>query len=166
MKKKGFTLIEIIIYIGILSLVVVSLFTFSTSISSVRAHTYVSQEVNANMRTALQLIQQKIRSASGVNIGSSVLTTHPGVLSLAMSDPSKNPTVIDSISGRIRITEGSGIPVFITSRDSNVSSLVFSLVPSGTHETIWTEIKIEPIQQTSVDFVYPYKIMFTTNVRQ
>ncbi len=77
-KNKGFTLVELIIYIAIISIVVVGFITFTLSIINSRNKNYVVQEVQANTRTAFKLISQEILLAEGVNIGSSVFDSDPG----------------------------------------------------------------------------------------
>ena len=75
---SAFTLIELIIYLAIISGIAVSFVYFSISITNTRAKTYVVQEVHANARTALELIAQRIRASQGVNLtnsGNNILTS-------------------------------------------------------------------------------------------
>ena len=65
-KNTGFTLIEILIYIAITSLVTVGFITFILSITSSSSKSYVVSEVNANARMALDIIASKIRTTSDV----------------------------------------------------------------------------------------------------
>ena len=144
-RDAGFTLIEVLIYIAIIGAVVGSFVMFSLAISSSRNKTYVAQEVQANARTAQELISQRIRAATGVNVVASTFGLDPGVLSLAMADPTKNPTVInlDQNDGVLLITEGAASPVAITSDEVNVTNLVFGdLTSSGARANIRIEITV------------------------
>ena len=123
---KGFTLIEIIIYIAILGTIASSFIFFSVSVSESRNKTYVVQEVHANTRMALEIISQKIRMANGVNIASSTFGTDPGRLFLSMASSTLNPTIIDLSrdDGILRIIEGTSstplqFEVGSTSTDEN-----------------------------------------------
>ena len=132
-NRKGFTLIETLIYVAIVALVSTGLMKFSMSMTSVRNKTYVVQEVHSNMRDAMTLITKKIQEANAINVGSSTFDTDPGVLSLAMSDAGKNPTIIslDQDNGRLEITEGTSDSVYITTHEVKVSNLQFTDVSIG-----------------------------------
>ena len=124
--RTGFTLVETIIYIAILGMVASSFIFFSLSVSGSRNKTYVVQEVQANARTAFEMISQKIRAAEGVNTASSMFGIDPGRLSLIMASSSLNPTIIDLSrdDGVLRIIEGtSSVPLQFeagsTSTDEN-----------------------------------------------
>lgn len=144
--QKGFSLIELIIYLAIVSGVVLSMVLFSLSVSGSRAKTYVAQEVQANARVALNIISQKIKLANGVNMGVSIFGLDPGVLSLSMADAAKNPTVIDldQDNGVLQIKEGVSSPVAITSDEVKVTNLVFTnLTSTGARENIRIEFTVE-----------------------
>ena len=71
MKQNGFTLVETLIYLGIIGSVMTSFLYFGVSIFDYRNKSYAVQEVQANERMALNLISQKIRGAKDINIYSS-----------------------------------------------------------------------------------------------
>jgi len=127
-SQRGFTFVEIIIYLAIVGMVVTSLVTFALSISGQQNKNYVVQEVQANARTALDIMSQRIKSASDVNIASSVFGANPGILSLAMADVGKNPTIINltGANGTLQIKEGIASPVALTSNKVKVTNLVFT----------------------------------------
>ena len=144
--EKGFTLIEMIIYMGIVSGVVISMIYFSLTIASSRNKAHVAQEVQSNGRTVLDILNQRIRSSTGLNSTSSTFDTHPGVLSLFMSDGSKSPTVFDISGNTLRITEGSAAAVPITSDEVKVTNLVFTNLTSATtsaRENVRIQMTIE-----------------------
>ena len=75
LQENGFTLIELIIYIGIIGAVAASFVSFSIYVSESRNKTYVFEEVQANSRTALNLMSQKIKMANGINDSSNDCST-------------------------------------------------------------------------------------------
>jgi len=127
-KKSAFTLIETIIYISILSLTIVGFVSFVMSVSNARNKNSAVVEVQANARQALEIISQKIRSASDVNLASSSFGVDPGVLNLVMKSPAKNPTIIklDKDNGTLTISEGTGNAVALISNKIYISNLIFS----------------------------------------
>ncbi|MEK7150814.1 MAG: prepilin-type N-terminal cleavage/methylation domain-containing protein [Patescibacteria group bacterium] len=168
-NAKGFTLVELIIYIGILSVMVVGLVSFALSMTSARTKTYTNQNVQANARMTLDIIMQKIRTAQSVNIGVSVFGIDPGVLSLQMADPLKNPTIINlsANDGRLQITEGVGVPIYLTDNETEVSNLLFTnLTQSGEREHIKIDLMVRYVNAASVDYSYSWSGSSAASVRQ
>jgi type II secretory pathway pseudopilin PulG len=129
---NGFTLIELIIYIALFSMIVGSLVLFSWNIIYGGEKSKSQNAVEANMHYALERIQAEIRDSSG--IGASTPTS----ITLTNLDGSRSPTVIDLSSGQIRIGFGSSgnckssTPCPITDNTVNVSSLHFTNLSNGT----------------------------------
>ena len=125
-SQKGFTLVEMLLYVVIVSIFVTAMVSFAWDAIYGRVKSYTHQEVNQNIRLASKRINFEIRNASGVN------TASGSTLDLAMSDSSLNPTVIDVSSGRLRIGYGSAgpcptsAPCNLTSNIVNVSNLTFT----------------------------------------
>lgn len=166
MTQKGFTLVEIIIYIGILALIITALASFGFSVMSSNSKTAAVAEVQANARTALDVIAQKIRASSGIN---SVSVGDPGTLSLSMSDASKNPTIfnLNADNGRLQIKEGAGSTVFFTSNDVRVANLVFTdYSQAGERGHIRVNITVEYKNADSVDYSYSYNTWTSVSLRR
>jgi len=147
LTSSGFTLIETIIYIGIIGLVISSFVLFSLSISDSRAKTHATQEVQANGRQAMEIISQKIRSAVAVNPDMSFFSSDPGLLFLIMPEAAKTPTVIslNQDDGVLVIREGrfsDAIP--IVSQEVKITNLIFTdLTPPSGPGNIKIEMTIE-----------------------
>ncbi|MBI4599899.1 hypothetical protein HY732_03165 [Candidatus Uhrbacteria bacterium] len=124
----GFTLFETVISIALLLLVIVSFGGFVVSLINTRAKLQSAQEVQGNARMTLDLIGQYIRAADGVNDASSVWDTDPGTLSLAFTDPAKNPTIIrlSGDDGTLLIQEGPSPAVLLTSSLVKIATLRFT----------------------------------------
>jgi type II secretory pathway pseudopilin PulG len=168
--QKGFTLIETLIYFGIIGVVLTSFITFSIGVGNSRTKNYVVQEVHGNTRTALNLITQRIQASTGVNAGSSTFGTDPGVLSLVMADAAKNPTIINlsADDGVVQITEGVASAVAITADEVQVTNLVFTnLTPTGERENIGIAITVEYNNSSGdVEFDYSQSLQTAVSVRQ
>lgn len=168
--NKGFTLIEVLIYMAILGLVVSGFVSFSLSISDSRNKNYVIQEVQANGRLALELISQKILSSNGVNIGLSTFDSDPGILSLSMFNGSKNPTLINlnQDDGILQITEGSDNSIYITSDEVKITNLVFTdLTSTSEKASIRIQITIKYDNQgDNVNYEYSQSLQTAVNLRQ
>lgn len=167
--QKGFTLVEVLIYIAILGLVVASFISFSVSISNSRGKTYVEQEVQANARVALNLISQRILAANGVNTGASTFGSDPGVLSLSMADSSKNPTIINLTAddGQLQIQEGVDSAITITSDEVRVTNLVFTdLTSTSDKANIGIELTVEYIASDDAFYEFSHSLETAVSLRQ
>jgi len=81
-SQKGFTLIELIVYIAIASLVLVSALNIGWNVSLGQTNSSAKKEVYLNARLILNELQNQIRQADGVITANSVFNTNPGTLSL------------------------------------------------------------------------------------
>jgi len=118
----GFTFIEFLIYIAIVSLVLVLTVGFGIDIFQGSIKNACWREVEQNTRFAMEKIERTVRLASGINSPS--LGNSADSLSLAMQDAALNPTLFDVFNGKIKITQGSGSSYYLTSDQVEVSNLL------------------------------------------
>jgi len=129
-NKKGMTLLELILYISLVSVVLLAISGLIFSVLQSRVRNQVVSEVEEEGLITIQIISQAIRNAKNINSPS---TGSAGAsLSLASLDLLKDPTVFDSSGSVIRISEGSGTTVNLTSLSMvAVSNLSFkNLTPA------------------------------------
>jgi type II secretory pathway pseudopilin PulG len=122
--KKGFTIIEFIVYISILSIAIVAMGLVSINVFSVGARTNAIQEVTHNGRFVMHKIGLTINEANSLVAPE----TQGQSLHLTFSDPLKDPTIFDVSDGKLRITEGSGEPIELTTSKVNVDQILFKKV--------------------------------------
>lgn len=118
--NKGFTLIELILYTAILSIVLsaFSLFAWDTINNGAKNNT--EAEVFSQARFISERIKYEIRNASGIN------SVSANSISLSNFNSSLNPTVISLTSGNVQIKQGSSSTTSLNSPDMTISSLVFT----------------------------------------
>ena len=133
---RGFTLVELILYIAIVTMLMTAVISFTSDIVYGRVKSQVHQEVNQNIRLASKRIIYEIKNASGVN------SVSASSISLASTDAGRNPTVIDISSGRLRIGYG-GNQYFLTSNKVSVSSLTFTDLSAASSKNIKFSITVE-----------------------
>ncbi len=162
--KKGFTLIEVLIYITIIGVVVSGFIAFTLSISNSRSKNYVMQEVQANSRVALGLISQKIRLAEDVITPSEGNSTSTLILDMPAPDPNLTFSITNGILG---ITEGVGNPTPITSGEVNVSNLSFTnWAIAGERDNIRVEMTVEYKNPSSKEYEYSQNLQTSVSIRQ
>ncbi|KKQ27667.1 MAG: hypothetical protein US42_C0007G0058 [Candidatus Magasanikbacteria bacterium GW2011_GWC2_37_14] len=168
-NRQGFTLVETIIYVAIIGGVIATFISFSLNVSNARNKTYVQAETQANARVALNIITQKIQSATGVNISQSVFNTDPGVLFLVMSSSTLNPTVISlsEDNGKLQVKEGDSVTSTITTAQIQINNLVFTnFSVSSTRENIGVDLTVSFVSSTDVNFQYSQNLHTAVSVRE
>ena len=131
MRTRGFTLLEFILYFGLVAILVALVTSFSVSMVKTRAKTAAIAEVEQNLRFGMQRVLRSVRQATTLNVGASTFDSDAGVLSLDMRDAGVTPTVFDLSGGVLRIKEGAGAVTPLTSPDVTVTRLRFSRDTQG-----------------------------------
>lgn len=169
MKKNinnaGFTLLEIVITTGLIIAILGSFIGLVLTVQQTKEKIQGVEEVESNVRIAIEFMNNRIRSAQGVNAGSSVFDTDPGVLSLSMSDAAKNPTIfsLDQNDGVLQMKEGVQPAVPLTTKDVKVSQLKFSNY-SQTGERIHVPITLSVTYSAGQDSYAAYTENIQTSV--
>lgn len=138
---KSFTLIEILIYLGLVAVILILIIglTFNIIYGNVKRSSY--QEIQQNARFALEKINRLIRESAGIN--SPVPGASSDSLSLMMVDEAVNPTIIDLLNNQIRLRQSENV-YSLTSDQVVVSGLEFTnLSYENTPGTIKTVFDIE-----------------------
>lgn len=168
--SKGFTLVELLIYLAIVSVALTAMVRFSLVMTDARNKNFVIQEVQANSRNAILEISRIIKDSTDVNVPGSEWDIDPGELRLTRNDSLLSPTIIrlDGDNGNLEIVEGLNPPVRLTSNKVRVSNLVFSnFSGDNQRETIKVELTVEYNNSTNdVDFDYSQSLQTSVGLRQ
>jgi len=122
--QSGFTLVELLLYVSISSILLLVLSLFLSILLESRVKSQIIAEVDQQGAQVVQIITQAVRNATGVNIpvqGSSAST-----LSVSTYDAGLNPTVFDLSGGEIRMTEGVGSVVKLTNTRVTANGLMLT----------------------------------------
>jgi len=119
--KKGFSLIESVLYLAMLPTVVVILSLFVGSLRDSTLKQRVIDETEQQADQAVWQISQLIRNSDAINSPSQGQTA--ASLSLASFEASQNPTLIDLAAGAIRLKKGAEEAVALTSPLTTASNL-------------------------------------------
>ena len=164
MARRGFTLLEVLVYIVILVIIVTVISSFL--IWAVRANTKnkVMIETLDNARRAIEIITHEIKEADDIYEPTSVFDSHPGQLSLEVKKylpTDESATYIDFFICGDRLClkkEKSQNPVFLTSGRVEVKNLIFTKIVSEKIPSIQINLRVEyknvtgrPEYQSSID---------------
>jgi type II secretory pathway pseudopilin PulG len=111
-SKRGFSLIELLLYVGILAITSGLLVSILLTTTRVQISETTSNEVNSQLNFTLQTIQRLVRESSNIEtVGINNIETDPDVtelvyMKLRMEDPLLDPTCISQVENSIRITQG------------------------------------------------------------
>ncbi len=167
-SNAAFTLVESLIYIGIVSIVVTGIVVFSITISNTRTKTYVVQEVQANTRVALDIIEREVRTADGIITASSSFGIDPGRLVLRKADPQADPTVIylEEDDGHLMLQQGESDPLHLTSKSINITELVFQNISSSSDRVRISLMAEFDNPSNSKPFEYQQSLQTAVSVRK
>lgn len=138
--KKGFTLIEIILYVAVFAIVAALMVVILTTALQVGSRESSSAEVSAQLHFATQTIQRLVRSSSNIDIQAGVPTS---VLRLRMPDPNQDPTVISLSGTAILMKQGSSPTSSITTSRVVVDALSFEKITQYPgHDTVSIDLTV------------------------
>jgi type II secretory pathway pseudopilin PulG len=137
--KKAFTLIEILLYIAIVTIVMSAFVLFAWNAVILGAKNNTQQELYAQGRFVSERILSEIRNANDINTGTSnfdvdFVTNSANQLSLVQDAPN-NPTIFNVVSGVLMMKEGASAAIPLHSNTIQVTSLIFSNYSSGDGKT-------------------------------
>lgn len=125
--KSGFTLIELILYVGIVSIVLTALIPFAWNLIEGGVKSSTDQEVYSQGRYASEAIKYEIRNANSLSSFSSS--------SITLIDSSGNNVIITSSAGKITLKRGAANAVNLNSNDTSVTGLIFTNYTSADNKT-------------------------------
>jgi len=120
--QKAFTLIEVLIYTAIFSVVAAGIMGVAWNITRLHTTQIASNEVDENLRYIMNLVNSKVRKANIIKEASST------TLVLEMPDSTKSPVTFSLSNGVLYMQEGTAEPVAITSNRVVVQSLTFQKI--------------------------------------
>jgi len=164
--QKGFTLIEFILYIGIVGIVLLVVGAIGLNVLFGKAKLTAIEEVSQISRFTMEKIADGVRNAQAIN--SPAQGASASALSLQMASSSKNPTVFDLSSGVVRITEDTGSAVDLTSSEVVVTNLQFSNISyPGTPGTVRIQMTAKPSNpENRQEYDFEKTFYTTANIRK
>ena len=126
MYKRGFTLIETIIYVALIGFIVTGFVAFGISIAAARAKAHAIEEVESNARAAFDILSVKVRGAAHVTSPAKGISLDGLMGPLLLDMPGSDPDVTFSVSGvMLYLTPAAGSPVTLLGKEVIVSSLTY-----------------------------------------
>ena len=135
--RAGFTLIELIVYSALVSILLVTTMRVTLMLFDSRSKTQTVGMMQKQLRFAMDRMSNTIRGATAIAYGSSEFSTDTGQIGLTLSDTALSPTMLSVANGRLQVQEGSAAPQDLTGTGVVVDILRFTdLSASSTNGTV------------------------------
>ncbi len=122
-RQKGFTLVELLLYVAISSVILLVISLFLSTLLESRVKNQTIAEVEQQGVQIMQIITQTLRNSATIN--SPTIGASGASLSVDTYTGANNPTIFDLSGGAIRIKEGVGAVVTLNNARVTASALNF-----------------------------------------
>jgi type II secretory pathway pseudopilin PulG len=143
-RTKGFSIIELIVYLSVLIMLILVL--FNSLISTTKSYSAIksTRSINTSAVGVFNRVSNEIRSAKQVNTLPSVFLTSPGVLSVTKDTQSGEVTTVFSLNnGSLRVYVDGVDTGGLIKTNTQVTSLIFKHYTGVVSDAISIEMEIE-----------------------
>lgn len=142
--RKGFSLLEMIIYISILSFMLALIVEVVLSVTRSERIIKSARSVENSAVVTLERIGREVRGGEAIDVAQSVFGTHPGVLVVETVDESGTHESEFYLSdGRVMLRIDGVESGALTEEGARATELKFYRLSDGTAEAIRTELTLE-----------------------
>ena len=162
MDSKGYTLIELLLYVVILGLILTPLTYFFGMTSEARVKAQSISEVEDQGTAAMDYITQTVRNAYSVSAPAAAASGSS--LTLVVPTTALSPTVFSLNGTTLQVKEGTGATIPLTSGDVQVTNLTFkNLTRSGTSGVVQISFTITRTNNSGGRNEFDYQQTFTSS---
>lgn len=155
------------LYIALIGFILASLSSFVMQLMNARMKVQAESEVLHSARLFEERLSDAVRHAKSINVGSSAFGSDPGILSLQMIDPLKDPTIfkLDQDNGKIEVSEHGGAYVFLTTAKISTTNFTFNnLTTTKDKGVVQVKFDLSTVNASNVPF-YNYAKSFQSSFR-
>lgn len=160
--KKGFTLVEVMLYVTIVSVLLIVVVQYWSSLIGSAVRIRLEQDAQDSSRFAVETLGSYVRRATGISAPGPGATST--VLQLQMPDAGENPTIFDVDNGILRVAPGDSGPYEIIPEKVEVTSIEFSNLTASTSTPGVLQVRfvMTALQPTAGQFVNISKTVQTS----
>lgn len=134
MKNKkyifGTTLVEIIVYFALLSVLLLAAISFALNVLTTSKSSDNFHELQTNMDFVVSSIVSAVESADGIN-GASIFDSDNGRLALNVANAQNSPTQFYLSNGAVMMQQGAATPVQLNSNSAPYTKFRFHRISSA-----------------------------------
>lgn len=157
MKKKGFTLIELIIYIAIVGMLSVALLQIGTTLSSNTQYQAADIDISTAAETIMTQTTKRLRNAKEINTTSSIFEQVYGALEFSTYNNAESPVRIwlNSSTGSVLMLDAQHAASPLHSDDVFVDTLRFVLIDNDpSYPSIQMTLGLHALENTTTGVFY------------
>lgn len=158
-KSKGFTLVEMVIYIAFFAL----LSTLAVEATIVVMKSFytlkLTQSVNQSATVALERLSREVRNAYDFDVAQSAFGTSPGRLTLKTKDAAGANTTIEfyvDAANQLRLNEGGVDKGALVTKSVTITNLVFRSIATTNSKAVKIEATLRDSRAATVQTVKFY----------
>lgn len=149
-KQKGFTIVEMVVAIALLSLLTAAVTALMSGTISSERHVRSIEEVETQGNYALYQFAQAARNGRSITAPTALTGATSSSLTLASNVSTANPTVFGLSNGALQEKQGSAASTTLTSAAVTVTSLSFqNLTASSTKGTVRMAITLSHVNPSN-----------------
>ena len=143
--RRGFGLVEVVIYAALVGIIFTVVVQTLTGVTRSYASFKVSKDIEVSASSALGQMSREIRNADSVVVASSTLSSNPGKLTLAGSDPAGVARTVEfSLSGGVLHSKENAIDTgALTAGSVTVTNLIFRLITTSVSKAVKVEMTLQ-----------------------
>lgn len=140
--RRGFTIIETLVYLSILALMLVAVVAVLLNMSRVYNTLTSNRTLNASAVASMERIVREIRQANSIDVANSIFNVNPGKLVLNTTDENGAVTTVEfSVSnGLLAIKQGGNTLGPLNLSSTTVDSLVFRQISTAVSDAVKVEL--------------------------
>ena len=166
-KNKGFTLLEMLLYMLIASGILFAITSFALQIMEVSKKSSDMQEIQTNIDYISSKLSSTIQIADSIDNGNSIFENDIGKLSLNIPDEGKSPTVFYLEDEAVYLKEGVGAALKINSDFVKCTQLKFVKVTTAkSPDQVVFDMQCEPINSDLAALKQELSIHTTISLRR
>jgi len=128
-NQRGFTLIELVIYMGLMSIVVGLFAAILVTIVRIQTQQTSSRQVASELNFIMNTITRDVRNSQALSVTSSTLT-------ITTNEASTTPTIITLADGAVAKKEGTNATSTLSTNRVVADALAFTELSSGTAKAV------------------------------
>lgn len=142
--KRGYSLIEMVIYIAILVFIMVVVINILFNIVSSQKKFKSARSVENSASYTLERINREVRDAVSIDVANSIFGTNPGSLKLTGVDANGNSRTVEFFvsSSTVHIKENGVDLGRLTQADAQVTNLVFTRITNTHSDSVRTVMTV------------------------
>jgi type II secretory pathway component PulJ len=142
--RRGFTLVEMVIYVGLLALMFVAVVNISLSMSRAYTSLKAAKSLNTSASVVLERITREVRQATSVNDGQSTFGSNPGRLMLNTTESGSATTIEFYLDGGIvKVNKGGVLEGQLSLPSATTTSLIFRKINASSSEAVRITMTVE-----------------------